>query len=57
MPDISKCEGTDCPLKMKCYRYTSESSEFWQSYSDFTHYLNDGKTECEYFLEIWEKKY
>jgi hypothetical protein len=56
MPDISKCEGIDCPLKTKCYRFTSTPSEFWQTYSDFTPELNEEKTECSYFLEIWEKK-
>lgn len=26
MPDITKCEGHDCPLKEKCYRYTSKDN-------------------------------
>lgn len=32
MPDITKCRGTDCPVKEKCFRFTSEPSEFKQSY-------------------------
>ena len=32
MPDISKCKGTDCPLKESCYRYTAIDSEYRQSY-------------------------
>lgn len=32
MPDISKCEGTKCPLKESCYRFTSKSSGEKQSY-------------------------
>lgn len=32
MPDITMCEGTDCPHKEKCYRYTAKPSEFRQSY-------------------------
>ena len=35
MPDISKCENLECPLKEKCYRYTSEPKEHWQAYADF----------------------
>ena len=31
MPDITMCDGTDCPLKEQCYRYTATSSEY-QSY-------------------------
>lgn len=52
MADITKCVGTDCPLKEKCYRYKAEDS-YWQSYSDFTVYFgNNGKIECEYFLPL-----
>ena len=32
MPDITMCEGTDCPHKEKCYRFTAEPSKFRQSY-------------------------
>jgi hypothetical protein len=37
MSDISKCngvgnEGKICPKREKCYRYTSEGDEFWQSW-------------------------
>ena len=28
MPDISKCEGTNCPHKEKCYRFTAPASEY-----------------------------
>ncbi len=55
MPDIAKCESKDCPLKEKCYRYTCEPDEIWQSYSDFTDSLNEDKTECKHFMEIWKK--
>ena len=30
-PDITMCQGTDCPHKEKCYRYTAKPSEY-QSY-------------------------
>lgn len=32
MPDIAMCEGTGCPHKEGCYRYTATPSEFMQSY-------------------------
>jgi hypothetical protein len=46
-PDISKCEKEDCPLKECCYRYTSKSSPFWQSYAHFTY--SDKTKSCEDF--------
>lgn len=27
MADITKCHGTDCPLKKKCFRYTAPDSD------------------------------
>jgi hypothetical protein len=41
-PDISKCLGTDCPYKETCYRYTSEPSEYMQSYFSVPP-IKDGK--------------
>lgn len=32
MPDISKCPGTNCPLREACYRYTSRPSEYRQAW-------------------------
>lgn len=32
MPDITMCEGVDCPWKERCHRYTAEPSEYRQSY-------------------------
>lgn len=49
MADISKCKGTDCPLKEKCYRFTAPAGE-WQSWFIETPF-KDGK--CEYY---WDNK-
>ena len=49
MPDISKCEGKDCPLKYKCYRFTCIGDSYSQSYFMEPPY-KDGK--CDYFMEI-----
>lgn len=46
MPDITMCEGTGCPMKNICYRYTAIPSSR-QSY--FMKSPNDG-VECEYFV-------
>ena len=55
--DITKCPGknyntlelVECPYKDKCYRYTVKPDNNYQSYSDFTALLEDGK-KCEYFI-------
>ena len=54
MPDISKCNGTNCPLKETCYRYTSEPNEHWQAYGDFSY--NEETNECEYYWKVYLKK-
>ncbi len=45
MPDITKCKGTDCPLKEQCYRYTAKDDEY-QAFLVEVPY-KDGK--CEMF--------
>lgn len=52
MADITMCEGLECPLKEKCYRYTATADEYWQAY--FTKIPYDIESEeCEYY---WEDK-
>jgi len=48
MPDITMCEGQDCPLKESCYRYTATPSEFRQSYFIDPPY-NEEKKECDHY--------
>ena len=45
MPDITKCEGGDCPLKKNCYRYLSADS-MRQSYFVEPPYIGD---DCDMF--------
>ena len=45
MVDITKCTGTDCPLKDSCYRFTAQGSTY-QSYFMQVPY-KDGK--CEHY--------
>ena len=49
MPDISKCPGTDCPLKENCYRFTAPDS-FHQSYFTTPPLNEDGS--CDYYWKI-----
>jgi len=55
MPDITKCEGKDCPIKETCYRFTSPDSEYRQSYFMKIPYNHTSKI-CDYFMTVWEKK-
>ena len=55
MPDITMCEGKDCPLKETCYRYTAKPSEFRQSYFINSPYDKE-KGECDHHMKIWQKK-
>jgi hypothetical protein len=50
MADITMCDGTDCPIKDQCDRFTSKPNEHRQSYFvnvPGKHY--DGKFSCEMF--------
>ena len=38
MSDVTKCPGTDCPIRDTCYRFTAPSSGL-QSYQDFRYML------------------
>ena len=49
MPDITKCNDKECPLKDKCYRWWSEDS-YMQSY--FVESPRKGD-ECEHY---WERQ-
>lgn len=46
MPDITMCKGSDCPQKLKCYRYTAVPSRYRQAY--FSQII---PVDCELFLD------
>lgn len=50
MADITMCEGKNCPLKEKCYRFTAKVSEYRQSYFMETPY-NKEENNCKHFWE------
>lgn len=62
MPDITKCKGTGCPIKERCYRYYSSESGEWQSW--FTEspirMLEDKSMKCDMYWgkeaqSIWDQ--
>ena len=50
MPDITMCDGGDCPLKQNCYRYLATPSEFRQSYFVNLPYDKQEDT-CQHFWD------
>ena len=52
MPDITMCEGTNCPLTEKGYRYKAKP-DIYQSYFMKPPYVRD---ECDYYWMIKEHK-
>tara|TARA_R110000868_G_scaffold136519_4_gene349518 strand:- start:3765 stop:3956 length:192 start_codon:yes stop_codon:yes gene_type:complete len=53
MPDITMCEGKDCPLKEKCYLYKAIPNPYRQSYFMSIPYDPIDK-DCDYFFPIIE---
>jgi len=51
MADIAMCEGTNCPIKEQCERFTAKPNEYRQSYFVTIPGKRgeDGKWECEMF--------
>ena len=47
MADISKCLGTDCPHREKCYRFTAPADEYGQAYFVKPPIKDDGT--CDFF--------
>ena len=57
MPDICMCQGTGCPMKETCYRYTAEPNPYRQSYfavvpvADLATYGDvPSKKVCDYYV-------
>ena len=46
--DITKCNGLNCPLKEKCYRFTAPKGER-QSWIKAPFKIDKGKFDCEMF--------
>lgn len=50
MPDISMCPGGVCPSKETCYLYRALPNELWQSYTDYTKYIEVDR--CAMYKDI-----
>jgi hypothetical protein len=47
MSDITMCEGTNCPHKEKCHRFTAPQNEYYQAYFAKPPIKEDGT--CDFF--------
>ena len=50
MPDISMCEGKDCPIRQHCYRHTASANKKWQSWLCDAPY-DHKKRRCDEYIE------
>jgi hypothetical protein len=65
MSDITKCLGRNCSIRNTCYRFTSTSNMYKQSYADFDLKFIDLKfihqqtidhnIQCEHFWENYDR--
>jgi hypothetical protein len=51
MADITKCKGTDCPMKAECYRFAAPSNEYRQAY-----FIDVPLKEDKNCDEFWDRK-
>lgn len=51
MPDITMCNGDNCPLKETCYRFTATPDEFRQTYFTDAPY---NRGECSYHYKNYK---
>jgi hypothetical protein len=50
MSDITKCRGTNCPIKEHCKRYTAKANDQWQAYfTEVPFKIEDDKLSCDMF--------
>ena len=50
MPDISMCQGGDCPMKEKCYRFTATPTPGRQAYISVPYKTDDdGNVTCDFY--------
>jgi len=47
---ITKCKGTNCPIKSNCYRYKALENPYCQSYLSEVPWDHDFHC-CDYFVE------
>jgi hypothetical protein len=51
MADITKCDGTNCPLKEDCFRFMVKANDYQSYFVGIP--FKDGA--CEYFMKLFKK--
>lgn len=59
-PDITMCEGTNCPVSTKCHRFMAKAGMRQSYFADVPGEIKDGKFTCDYFWGeqsegVWEQ--
>jgi len=49
MADITKCKGTDCPIKEKCYRYTANIDGMQSWFVEVPFKIENNAFTCDMF--------
>ena len=52
MADITKCYGTDCPMKDTCYRFTATMGTRQSMFTNVPFTFVNGEFECKYYWEV-----
>lgn len=50
MPDITMCDGKDCPKAERCYRHTAKPDGDYQSWFEEAPVKPNGQ--CEHYLPV-----
>ena len=53
MPDITMCNGKNCHLSLKCYRYMATPNKYGQSYFTEAPIIYN---QCDYYWETAEER-
>lgn len=55
MPDMTMCNGENCPVKLNCYRFTAKPDYYQAYFSEPPWFLDVDKEtkDCNYF---WDNK-
>ena len=57
MPDITMCDGDDCPMKHKCWRYEAPPTPESQSYVEPPFKVDDdGIATCELYWPMKDRR-
>ena len=59
-PDITMCQGTNCPVSTKCHRFMAKAGMRQSYFADVPGEIKDGKFTCSYYWGqqaqgIWEQ--